>query len=98
MERINFDHSDENQVFTLSPSGRVKGKIVLKKTPDAFPHVADLSVEFFSIRHPARLPLMSLADDGTFHAHTLLAKCPSKYETAEDYAPADSPLESSVAH
>ncbi len=39
-----------------------------------------------------------LQDDGTFHAHTLLAKCPSKYETAEDYAPADSSLESSVAH
>jgi len=26
----------------------------------------------------------SLEDDGTFHAHTLLAKCPSKYESADD--------------
>jgi len=26
----------------------------------------------------------SLEDDGVFHAHTLLAKCPSKYESADD--------------
>lgn len=31
-----------------------------------------------------------LQDDGTFVAHTLLAKCPSKYEAAEDGS-ADSP-------
>lgn len=31
-----------------------------------------------------------LQDNGTFVAHTLLAKCPSKYEAAED-ASADSP-------
>ncbi len=36
-----------------------------------------------------------LQDDGTFVAHTLLAKCPSKYEAAED-GPAESPLEASA--
>ncbi len=33
-----------------------------------------------------------LQDDGTFAAHTLLAKCPSKYEAAEDGS-AESPPE-----
>ena len=30
-----------------------------------------------------------LQQDGTFQAHTLLAKCPSKYEAADDYDVAD---------
>ena len=36
-----------------------------------------------------------LQDDGTFVAHTLLAKCPSKYEAAED-GPAESPPEAAA--
>ncbi len=36
-----------------------------------------------------------LQDDGTFVAHTLLAKCPSKYEAAEDGS-AESPPEASA--
>ena len=39
--------------------------------PDTFVDNADVVVEG------------SLADDGTFEAHTLLAKCPSKYEAAD---------------
>jgi cytochrome c-type biogenesis protein CcmE len=35
-----------------------------------------------------------LSQDGTFSAHTLLAKCPSKYEAADDTPPA---LEASLA-
>jgi len=31
----------------------------------------------------------SLQDDGTFVAHKLLAKCPSKYESADEYESAD---------
>ena len=34
-----------------------------------------------------------LADDGTFHAHMLLAKCPSKYEAAEDSSASASVIE-----
>jgi len=40
--------------------------------PDTFVDGADVVVEG------------RLADDHTFEAHTLLAKCPSKYEAAED--------------
>ena len=39
--------------------------------PDTFVDNADVVVEG------------RLADDGTFEAHTLLAKCPSKYEAAD---------------
>ena len=39
-----------------------------------------------------------LLDGGTFEAHTLLAKCPSKYESADDYeSPESSPLDISQA-
>lgn len=41
--------------------------------PDTFVDGADVVVEG------------ALGGDGTFAAHTLLAKCPSKYESAEDY-------------
>ncbi len=40
--------------------------------PDTFVDDADVVVEG------------ELGSDGTFHAHTLLAKCPSKYEAADN--------------
>jgi cytochrome c-type biogenesis protein CcmE len=42
--------------------------------PDTFVDGADVVVEG------------SLQPDGAFEAHKLLAKCPSKYESADDYA------------
>jgi len=44
--------------------------------PDTFVDGADVVVEG------------SLENDGTFAAHTLLAKCPSKYESADEYGDA----------
>jgi len=53
-----------------------------KETPDTFVDGSEVVVEGV------------LGPDGVFVAHTLLAKCPSKYEaanSAEDYKTADSP-------
>jgi cytochrome c-type biogenesis protein CcmE len=47
--------------------------------PDAFSEEVDVVVQG------------SMADDGTFEAHTLIAKCPSKYEAAEQH-PDDIPI------
>jgi cytochrome c-type biogenesis protein CcmE len=52
--------------------------------PDTFVDGADVVVEG------------ALQDNGTFVAHTLLAKCPSKYEAADEYEgehPEDVPLQ-----
>lgn len=51
--------------------------------PDTFVDGADVVVEG------------KLAPDGAFHAHTLLAKCPSKYESA-DGGPGDGAAASGV--
>jgi cytochrome c-type biogenesis protein CcmE len=56
--------------------------------PDTFVDGADVVVEG------------RMLDNGTFVAHTLLAKCPSKYEAADDYEgthPEDIPLGDSPA-
>ena len=54
--------------------------------PDTFVDGADVVVEG------------RLLDGDTFKAHTLLAKCPSKYDSADDTeAPAASPLDISAA-
>jgi cytochrome c-type biogenesis protein CcmE len=47
--------------------------------PDAFAEDADVVIQG------------RMADDGTFQAHTLTAKCPSKYEAAEKH-PDDIPI------
>jgi cytochrome c-type biogenesis protein CcmE len=52
--------------------------------PDTFVDGADVVVEG------------RLEDDGAFHAHTLLAKCPSKYESADDGTGAAPALEAAI--
>jgi cytochrome c-type biogenesis protein CcmE len=49
--------------------------------PDAFTEGGEVVVEG------------RLDDDGAFEAHTLIAKCPSKYEAASVEHPADIPLD-----
>ena len=53
--------------------------------PDTFVDGADVVVEG------------ALSTDGTFDAHTLLAKCPSKYESADEYPDAGATAGSAAA-
>jgi cytochrome c-type biogenesis protein CcmE len=65
--------SGQDVVFAMSDgteSMRVQYHGII---PDTFVDGADVVVEG------------QLQDNGTFVAHTMLAKCPSKYESADDY-------------
>jgi cytochrome c-type biogenesis protein CcmE len=62
----------EDVRFTMSDGTRSMPVAFHGIIPDTFVDEADVVVEG------------RLGDDGTFVAHTLLAKCPSKYESADD--------------
>ena len=67
--------------FTMSDGTAVLAVNYAGIIPDTFVDGADVVVEG------------RLGTDGTFAAHTLLAKCPSKYEAAEDADPSATPAE-----
>jgi cytochrome c-type biogenesis protein CcmE len=61
--------------FVLTDGSAFLPVVYRGQIPDAFVDGADVVVEG------------SQQEDGTFRAHMLLAKCPSKYEAAEEEAP-----------
>jgi cytochrome c-type biogenesis protein CcmE len=68
--------------FLMTDGSRELPVTYSKETPDTFVDGSEVVVEG------------TLRDDGVFVAHTLLAKCPSKYEAANqdgDYQRAESP-------
>jgi len=64
--------SGQDVVFTMSDGSSSLPVRYHGIIPDTFVDGADVVVEG------------RLADDGTFKAHTMLAKCPSKYEAAAE--------------
>jgi len=76
--------SGQDVEFIITEGGEILPVAYHGIIPDTFVDGADVVVEG------------TLQDDGTFVAHTLLAKCPSKYEAADEYEgqhPEDIPLE-----
>ena len=66
----------EDLVFQMTEGGAQLAVNYHGIIPDTFVDGADVVVEG------------TLQTNGTFDAHTLLAKCPSKYESADEYSDA----------
>ena len=73
---ISREDSGEDVGFDMTDGGAVLVVRYHGIIPDTFVDGADVVVEG------------ALENDGVFAAHMLLAKCPSKYESADEYADA----------
>jgi cytochrome c-type biogenesis protein CcmE len=73
---ISREDTGEDVGFEMTDGGAVLAVRYHGIIPDTFVDGADVVVEG------------ALENDGTFSAHMLLAKCPSKYESADEYADA----------
>ena len=85
---IDRANTGEDVTFQMSDGGAMLAVNYHGIIPDTFVDGADVVVEG------------SLQEDGVFVAHMLLAKCPSKYESADEYPEAaqtgDTPEDGSV--